>query len=83
MSETASKTHGQPYRFGLILKNNAVVVKSLDNLNGRRFVLAYHTNEWVTWEVDTDGYCYHGHYFGDEYLLRATNDFYVRSGRGE
>ncbi len=74
--------HGLPLTFGTILRNNAIVVKTIDNLNGYRYVFAYHTNEWVTWEIDSDGYCYHGHYFGQNDLKSAVEDLYIRSARG-
>lgn len=39
-------------------------------------ILCRAKDEWITWVMDPNGYCYWGHYMNDEF--DARKDFYER-----
>ena len=56
-----------------VLKNGATVITEKHNV-----VLADFNGQFVTWNIDSEGNCYWGHYFGDDFDA-ASKDFAERS----
>jgi len=54
------------------LKNGALVIER----SGRVVLAQWKGSEFVTWNIDSDGNAYWGHYFKD--ITSAAEDFLIR-----